>query len=327
MSRVLPALVLFVLSPFVAEYLLGNLSLTDPTTLMSSLPLALLYGGGALLIRETTRRAGRGWPTILLLGAAYGLVEEGVVTQSLFNPDFMGYRLLDYGYVPALGTGLPWAVYVIGIHTVWSIAVPIALTEALFPGRAPWLRLPGLVIVAVGYLLAAAALTAGLMYGNGRFASTAQWVVVGGIVLALVTAAFVLTRRVPGPEADDAAAAGPLWVPAAVGFGGGAVFFLAYAQEPLLPPALALAIQAATVVAVVVWAVRRSARRAWTDRHRCALAAGTALVYCWGGYVIHLSHFGTAFAGLAVHTAVVVVGLAVVAGAVRRSATHAAAPR
>jgi hypothetical protein len=63
-----------------SEFLLGNL----PITLLAGLVLlAPMYGGGALLIREITRRAGRGVPTMLLLGTAYGLLEEGIATQSL----------------------------------------------------------------------------------------------------------------------------------------------------------------------------------------------------------------------------------------------------
>jgi hypothetical protein len=38
---------------------------------IGALPLlALLYGSGAILIREVARRTGRGWPTILVLGLA-----------------------------------------------------------------------------------------------------------------------------------------------------------------------------------------------------------------------------------------------------------------
>jgi hypothetical protein len=61
MRRALPAIGLFFLSPLVAEYLLGNLPITAIAALVL---LAPLYGGGAVLIREVTRRAGRGWPTI-----------------------------------------------------------------------------------------------------------------------------------------------------------------------------------------------------------------------------------------------------------------------
>ena len=87
MRRVAPALVLYVLSPFVAEFLLGDFPVT---VLWLILLLGPMYGGGALLIRELTRRTGRGWPTMVLLGIAFGVVEEGLVTQSLFNPDYVG---------------------------------------------------------------------------------------------------------------------------------------------------------------------------------------------------------------------------------------------
>ena len=49
MRRLLPALGLFLLSPLVAEFLLGNLAITSLSALVV---LAPLYGGGALLVRE-----------------------------------------------------------------------------------------------------------------------------------------------------------------------------------------------------------------------------------------------------------------------------------
>jgi hypothetical protein len=81
--RVLPAIALFLLAPLVAEYLLGNLPIT---WLFALVVLAPMYGGGALLMREAARRRGRGLGTVLVLGVAYGVLEEGLVTQSLFNP-------------------------------------------------------------------------------------------------------------------------------------------------------------------------------------------------------------------------------------------------
>jgi hypothetical protein len=87
MKRAAPVLALLLLAPWVGEFLLGNISVRR---LPALLILALLYGCGALLIREVTRRTGRGWPTILLLGAAYGVIEAGVVDQAMFNPTFEG---------------------------------------------------------------------------------------------------------------------------------------------------------------------------------------------------------------------------------------------
>src|ERR1035438_2814670 len=80
------AVALIFTAPLVAEFLLGNLPIK---MLVALVALAPMYGGAALLIREVVRRTGRGWPSILLLGAAYTLIEEGFVTQSLFNPDYL----------------------------------------------------------------------------------------------------------------------------------------------------------------------------------------------------------------------------------------------
>jgi hypothetical protein len=43
-----------------------------------------MYGCGALLCREVAHRYGLGWPGLLLLGAAYGVYEEGLVDRFLF---------------------------------------------------------------------------------------------------------------------------------------------------------------------------------------------------------------------------------------------------
>ena len=51
--------------------------------------------------------------------------------------------------------GVWWTLFVLTLHTVWSICVPIAIIEALVPDRAtaPWLGRPGLAIVSVLYVL------------------------------------------------------------------------------------------------------------------------------------------------------------------------------
>ena len=70
--RLGPVFGLFFLAPFVGEFLLGNLTLADPWL---GLLLAPLYGCGALLVRELGRRGGGGWPSMVLLAAAYALIE------------------------------------------------------------------------------------------------------------------------------------------------------------------------------------------------------------------------------------------------------------
>src|SRR3954449_785678 len=144
--RISPAILLFFLAPLIAEFLLGDLTIEQLPALFA---LAPLYGGGAILIREFVRRTGGTWPTFLLLAVAYALVEEALLTQSLFNPNYLHLRLIDYGFVQPLGTALPWAIFVLGIHICWSLAVPIGLVESAFPARRaePWLQFPGLIVV------------------------------------------------------------------------------------------------------------------------------------------------------------------------------------
>src|SRR6478609_3197413 len=134
--------VLAVGSAVTAEFLLGDqyLSGGSPAGQVAELVLYVaFYGSAAVVIREVARRSGRGWPTMLLMALAFGVVEEGLLTQSLFNPDYLGLHKLSFGYLPTLGIGLPWTIFVLTLHVVWSIATPIAVAEAVFPEREPWL--------------------------------------------------------------------------------------------------------------------------------------------------------------------------------------------
>jgi hypothetical protein len=130
------AVALFLVAPLVAEFLLGNLSITVPPAL---LVLAPMYGGGALLARESVRRAGRGWPSLLLLGLAYGVAEEGLTTQSLFNPDYLRQQmhLLDPAHVAFLGMGAWWTV---AVATYVALDAAVVLAVVAWSRRAGWGR-------------------------------------------------------------------------------------------------------------------------------------------------------------------------------------------
>src|ERR1700722_15120263 len=127
------AITLFFLAPIVAEFLLGDF---PATWLPLLIILAPMYGGGALLIRELTRRVGRGWPTFLLLGAAYAIIEEAFTTQSLFNPHYLGLHLPPPAWIPSLGISAWGTLFILNVHPFWSIGVSIALAEGLFPSPA-----------------------------------------------------------------------------------------------------------------------------------------------------------------------------------------------
>jgi hypothetical protein len=285
--RLKPALSLFLLAPLIAEYLLGSLSFAQ----LVLFPLmALMYGAGALFVREVTRRSGRGWPTIIMLGLAYGVIEEGLATQSLFNPHYLGLHLLDYGFIPALGIGAPWTVYVVILHVAWSIAVPIGLVEALFSDRrsAPWLKKTGFVISGIIYVLGVVLITFGTRQKEKFTASAAQLAVSAIIATVLIVAAFVLFRR---RKVEPAALPeSTRWRPLTLGvlaFVTGSVFHLVtQLGGDYLSPWVAVLIALALPLGMI--AVTRSAQKSggWSDARTDAMMLGGLLAYCWLGFFL-----------------------------------------
>lgn len=283
--RISPAILLFFLAPLIAEFLLGDLTIEQLPALFA---LAPLYGGGAILIRELVRRTGRGWPTFLLLALAYGLLEEALLTQSLFNPNYLHLRLIDYGFVPALGTALPWAIFVIGIHVGWSLAVPIGLVESMFPERwqEPWLKLPG-TLITLTLLIFGAALVMNFSLAQTSFrASLAEMLGSALLIVVIAALAFVAFPRQDQHTAPARPPAKPVVIAAATLVGGSA-FVLANSQgKAHLPwPAttlLELAV-AAALVAFFAWA---NAGRRWAAAQTWSAATGGMLCYAWLGYTV-----------------------------------------
>ena len=112
MSRVLPSIVLVTMAFIVAEVLPGSAPITQPILWPF---LLLIYGPGALFIRDSVRRRKRGWESVVLLGAAYGFVEEGLALQSLYNPTLFGAA--DWG-ASIFGINGVYAETAITIHAV-----------------------------------------------------------------------------------------------------------------------------------------------------------------------------------------------------------------
>lgn len=87
-TRLLPVLALMILAPISAEYLsAASGAFGGPSGLLIEMAIAVpIYGTVAVLIREVVRRAGRGWPTMLMVAAGCGLIQAGIIDQGLFNP-------------------------------------------------------------------------------------------------------------------------------------------------------------------------------------------------------------------------------------------------
>jgi hypothetical protein len=213
---------------------------------------------------------------MLMLGAAYTLIGEGLVTQSLFNPDYlkMHMHLLRPAYLPALGIGGWWTLFMFNLHTFWSMGVSIALVEALFPAEAeaPWLGWVGDSVVSLVFVLGAAA-SFGIGFRQNQFvASHAQLLSAAVLSVLLIVSAFLIPARrsrmagsrVPSP-----------WITGAVAFvlGMGVMF---------TPPMFGWAAVGAILTFDAVFLVLVtffSRQTGWSALHTLSLAAGGALVY------------------------------------------------
>jgi len=274
-----PALALFVTAPLVAEFLLGNL----PVKLLPALVvLAPMYGGGALLIRELVRRTGRGWPSILLLGMAYALVEEAYTTQSLFNPNYLRLNLglLAPAYLPSLGIGAWWTLWMLMVHGIWSISTPIALIETCVPDRArtPWLGRVGLSIVAIVFLFGVVSTTLIGYRQDHYLASIPQFAGAAIAIVLLIVLAFRIHRS------RRYAAYGVAPSPWTLG-----LVALAFASAAMIVPkewgwgavAALLALIVLMLGVVLAWARNGDL----TLAHQLALGAGAALAYGWHAFL------------------------------------------
>lgn len=203
----LPVLALLLLAPSVPELLTGSTPIStlffDPAAFaVSFLGIVGLYGTGALLIREFVAKFQKGWASVLLLGAAYGIVEEGLAVHTFFEPAGLPPVGALGGYGHALGVNWLWALGLTAFHAVYSIALPILLTELWFPAvkRARWLDAGATVVVAAVYLFVVTLFA--LIVGHGP--SPELLLLFLGIVAVLVYLAYrvppdLLAVR-PGPS-------------------------------------------------------------------------------------------------------------------------------
>jgi hypothetical protein len=153
-----PILALLLLAPTIPELLTGSTPVTtlvyDPFQFLISFGLDIgLYGTGALLIREFAVVYRKGWASILLLGAAYGIAEEGFAVHTFFQASGSPVNALgSYGH--AFGVNWLWALGLTIFHATYSIALPILLVQLWYPATRSerWLRRPrSLALVAFVY--------------------------------------------------------------------------------------------------------------------------------------------------------------------------------
>lgn len=267
-----PALTLFFLSPMVGELLSGSSPLAEFFSPFGLLVLCALYGSGAILARELVVRWKKGWLSLLVFGAAYGIVEEGLMVKSFFDPNWMDLGTLGV-YGRLAGVNWVWSVDLTIYHAVFSITLPVILVQRMFPDREgrPWLSRRGLIFL--GLLLAADV-------ALGFFALTPYRppVIPYLLAAAAVTALIGLARRLPTGRSAGAEPDRVPMRPRAFLLGGFAAtvgfFLLAWvAPGTAIPPALLVAVTLA--YAAFVWRLGRRMGRSQTLSPMRQLAAAS----------------------------------------------------
>lgn len=234
-----------------------------------------LYGAPALLARELARRLGWGWPSLLLVFAALGTAQAGLIDQSLFSADYGGYEGWEENREPTLITSMGLSGYnaysfIVG-HVIFSFAAPVALAEAWTPARArkPWLGPIGTILAAAAYVIAAVLIVSD---PESRAGSPTQLLVTAGVVAAMLLGAALVGRKRRMDHARAAARGPAVWQILVVS--------LIFAIVPDLLPAtwLGVALAAAMTATLGIVVLLASRTGTWTIRHTAAVGTAYLLV-------------------------------------------------
>jgi hypothetical protein len=261
-----PILCLALLTPGIPEYLSTSSSLLsialNPGFFVIQLAINIgQYTAGALLIREALIRWQKGWGTVLLLGLAYGITEEGLGDNTLFNSNHGADQVLGW-FGRYAGVNWVWAVGVLAFHVIYSIGLPIVLLHLALPetrGRSLLTRRG--IFVALSTLGASTSVETLIVYHQFQF-WMGPYLLVGSIVAiaVLVAVAYRLPAAALGPR--RVAPSGRPWEFGVIGFGFFPIAFLLEYGFPgtSVPPALVIAVELAIFAALFETVRRRIGR-------------------------------------------------------------------
>jgi len=282
---------LALLTPLIAELTFGSTPTRFAYLILLWLPI---YGAGILLIRELVVRTGRWWPSIVLLGVAYELAEDGLGLQALTSPHL--YHAADWA-PQLLGFNVAYWILNIIYHIVFSAIIPIFITNLIFPALKdkPYLKKGGLAWVTLFALIGIGLLRVSVPPSQDPGYNEPLAVAVGcivGIIAIGIIALRVLPRR-QATQLTDAA------VPSAktlIAFGAlstiivfGLMYPFAGTHQPLftsgawayVPIMAGIALTVLVYRQIVKWG--RSAQ--WNTAAALALASGALVGHTLFGFL------------------------------------------
>ncbi len=271
MKRIPPALILYFLAPIIGELLSGSAPPTEFFNPFGLIILPALYGSGALLVREFALGWGKRWPTILTLGLAYGIVEEGLMVKSFFDPHWMDLGLLGV-YGRWAGVNWVWSISLMIYHASISIAIPILLVELLYPEKRdqPWLGRRGRIGLSILLVLV-------VLFGFLALTTYRPPFLLYSLTLLMTTGIIWVARQLP--RHFTWAVTNQSWKPIGIsllGFFSTVAFFLCMWALPSLEmhPVVTILILCAGSYLVLRLAWHAAGGGGWDDRGRFALVSG-----------------------------------------------------
>ena len=143
---------------------------------------------------------------ILLWGAAFGVLEEGILLKSWYDPTWMGAAITSQALrVSGVNVLQPFANIV--YHAIISITVPILIIESFAEEQEPWLSRKWLVLAFL--IFAAAASVMGFTFNRDYQISTGQYLFGILILIIFIAAANI---RFSVPEGKVKRSIGALWL-------------------------------------------------------------------------------------------------------------------
>jgi hypothetical protein len=288
-----PILCLALLTPGIPEYLstsspVLNLAI-NPFWFFLQLAINIgQYTAGALLVREAAIRWGRGWASVFLLGAAYGIMEEGLGDSTLVNSHQGADGVLGW-FGRYAGVNWVWSTGVIAFHVIYSIGLPILLLGLAIPatrGRSLVGR-RGITLAFLS-LIATTGLESAIVNSSDHFWIGVPLMLSGLAAIALlVFLAYRLPSGLLSASVDQ-----PTLSPRSAILIGFAVFPISFLLEygfisTAVPPAAVIGTEV-VLYAVLLEVARRGMGRRQNEYLLVNLAFGFVLWQCFFGVLLTL---------------------------------------
>jgi hypothetical protein len=294
-----PVLCLAILTPGIPEYL----STSSPVLNLAVNPVWFFlqlainvgqYTAGALLVREAVLRWHKGWGSTFLLGLAYGITEEGLGDNTLFNSNHGADGFLgSFGRFG--GVNWVWSTGVLSFHVIYSIGLPILLLGLALPetrGRSLIGRRG--ILVAFLTLVASTSIESMIVYRSFGFWMGIPLLIASLAVIAgAVAAAYLLPARFWYPSSGEPSFTA--WRVGTLGFALFPVLFLLeYGVSLFGVPAAAIVGTEVVFILLFLEVLRRGVGRTRNEYVLVNLAGGFLLWQSLFGLLLTVPIFYTA---------------------------------